>query len=228
MVTHNKYWVIIPAAGIGTRMQSTVPKQYLEIHGKSILAHSLECFLNIPAIEKIVTVLNPAHDQWQTLPYKNHAKIILAWGAEHRCQSVLNGLLALADLATVNDWVLVHDAVRPFIKPYDVEKLINEVGDDPIGGILGSPVIDTIKKVVKGRIVETVDRTKLWRALTPQMFRYGLLVKALQAVIARQELVTDEAAAMELIDLKPMIVEGSKNNIKITTTEDLATSNGTD
>jgi len=216
----NNYWVIIPAAGIGSRMGSDCPKQYLEIQGKTILQHTLERF-NLKAIAGIVVCIADHDTYWDnlTLPMP----VIRANGGTERCHSVLNGLQVLQQQAQPDDWVLVHDAARPCVRQSDIETLIARLANHPIGGLLALPVRDTMKRSnAKAEIVETVERDGLWHALTPQMFRLELLVNALQTVLNNNELVTDEAQAIEKQGLKPLLVAGHADNIKITHPQDLA------
>ncbi|MDM8567076.1 2-C-methyl-D-erythritol 4-phosphate cytidylyltransferase [Candidatus Halobeggiatoa sp. HSG11] len=216
----NKYWVIIPAAGIGSRMGGNCPKQYLPIQGKTILQHTLERF-NLPIIAGIVVCIADYDSYWDklTLPMP----IIRAAGGKERCHSVLNGLQVLQQYAQPNDWVLVHDAARPCVKKIDIEKLINQLANHPVGGLLALPVRDTMKRSnADVEIVKTVEREGLWHALTPQMFRLELLFNALRTVLDNNELVTDEAQAVEKQGLKPLLVTGHANNIKITHPQDLS------
>lgn len=216
------YWVVVVAAGFGNRLKSSLPKQYLPLKGKPILSHTLDCFLDLPFFEKIVTVVHANDSHWKTLGYDQHPKILLTHGGEERCHSVLNGLKALESMADLNDWVLVHDAARPYLKKSDIEKLLQEVGDHPVGGLLGVPMRDTVKRVdITKSVLETVDRNELWCAYTPQMFRFGLLLDALQTAMNSHQIVSDEASAIELMGLKPLMVEGCRDNIKITYPEDL-------
>ena len=134
---------------------------------------------------------------------------------------MLSALNALVDKASDDDWVLVHDAARPCIKVADIHRLINTLKSDPVGGILALPSHDTLKNVMQGQIVDSVDRNRVWRALTPQMFRYGALKKVLQLAVEKGQVVTDEASAFELNGFQPKIVEGQPGNIKITRPEDL-------
>lgn len=218
-----RYWVIVAAAGCGTRMKSSLPKQYLPLKGKPVLSHTLDALLGFPLFEKIVTVIQSGDIHWQKLGYDQNSKILVTQGGQERYHSVLNGLNALNDVANPNDFVLVHDAARPYLKKSDIEKLLKEVGDHPVGGLLGIPIRDTIKRVdAANNVLATTDRNQLWCAYTPQMFRFGLLVDALQAAISNHLPVTDEASAIELMGLKPLMVEGCRDNIKITYPEDLS------
>lgn len=216
-----RYFVIIPAAGIGTRMNADIPKQYLKINHQSILEHSLNCFLSDSRFEKIMLTLNQNDQHWQQLNLQ-HPKLETVIGGLERCHSVLNGLLALRDRADDEDWVLVHDAARPYLQKQDLDKLIDTLKDHPVGGLLGMPVRDTLKRVNdKNEIIETVDRKNLWHAFTPQMFRYKKLLDALEAAISHHQIITDEASAIEFIGAKPVMIAGNPTNIKITQQTDL-------
>jgi 2-C-methyl-D-erythritol 4-phosphate cytidylyltransferase len=218
----SRYFVIIPAAGIGTRMQANVPKQYLKIADQTILEHSLQPFLRDPRFEKIFVVLHPNDTYWPTLNLQ-HPKLLTITGGAERCDSVLQGLLALQNHAQENDWILVHDAARPYLQQQDLDNLISTLQDHPVGGLLGMPVRDTLKQVnANHEVIATVDRTMLWQAYTPQMFRFKKLLTALQAAINQGYAVTDEASAIEFIGEKPLMVLGQTSNIKITQSTDLA------
>lgn len=217
----NHYWAVVPAAGVGKRMGSTVPKQYLEVLGKTVLEHTLERILSVSKISGIAVALGSEDGYWNDLPVSKNPRIIRAEGGRERSDSVYSALKSLADVASPDDWVLVHDAARLCLTQSDVEKLIETLQHDPVGGILALPVSDTLKTVDQGLIVGTPDRSSTWRALTPQMFRYGLLKSALEEAADRGSLVTDEASAVELKGYQPRIVEGRPDNIKITRPEDL-------
>ena len=219
-------WAVLPAAGIGRRMGSTIPKQYLPIDGVPVLLHSLRRLRAVKKIEKIVVVIHPEDSRWAELQISNSAEfdrhIITVMGGDERYQSVLNGLTAMSGFAAEDDWVLVHDAVRPCVRTSDIESLIQEVSKKSIGGLLGSPVDNTLKRVDRElAVIETVDRGSYWNALTPQMFHFADLKEAIEAVVLSGEPVTDEAAAMEAAGFKPIMVAGSKDNIKITVDADL-------
>ena len=223
MVADPRYWAVIPAAGIGKRMQTTMPKQYLCIDGKTIIEHTLEHFLVHPKIIGIVVVIAATDNIWQDLAVSKNPKITTAHGGLERCHSVLNGLIALASWqASASDWVLVHDAVRPCIRKTDIDTLINAFADDKIGGLFGFPVRDTLKQVDSSNIIQTtIARDHLWHALTPQMFRLDILSQALQDAIAKNHLVSDEAQAVERSDFPVNIIQGCSENIKITSASDL-------
>ncbi|WP_218813767.1 2-C-methyl-D-erythritol 4-phosphate cytidylyltransferase [Rickettsiella endosymbiont of Dermanyssus gallinae] len=217
----SNYFVIVPAAGVGTRMKSDIPKQYLSVKGKCILEYTLNTLLNYSAFEKCVVVINARDKNWPSIKL-NHPKLITTTGGNERANSVFNGLVALKPFIKENDWVLVHDAVRPFLHSSDIDKLISEIGDDPLGGLLGSPLKNTIKRIEDKHCLETLDRQKLWQALTPQMFRYHWLFKALNSAVEKQQTITDESNAIELLGKHPKIIEGRSDNIKITDSYDLA------
>lgn len=219
-----KYWAIIPAAGAGKRMGTTVPKQYLQLGSQTVLEHTLDRLLDCACIAGVVLVLSPADEFWLAIQARYSGRNIeTAAGGAERCHSVLNGLDHLADRAGADDWVLVHDAARPCVRVADIERLIDTLGDGERGGLLGVPVADTMKRVDGDlQITATVERAGLWHALTPQMFRIGTLRDALQQAISTECLVTDEAGAMELAGHRPRMVEGHRDNIKITLPADLA------
>ncbi len=218
----DNHWVVIPAAGTGTRMQSEIPKQYLQLCGKTILEHTVQCFLDHGSMRGIVVVLNPDDTYWQSTALAGDDRIRVVTGGDERCHSVLNGLHALADLAADTDWVLVHDAARPCLGRHDIDCLLREVGAHPAGGLLAAPVRDTLKRAnPRGEITATVDRERLWQALTPQMFRYAKLTEALKRALDNHEIVTDEAQAIEMTGVKPLLIRGDISNIKITQMGDL-------
>ena len=211
----------MPAAGVGKRMGTEVPKQYLDVLGKPVLQHTLERLLAVEAFAAIVVALGAGDEYWPDLPCAKHPRIRVAPGGRERADSVFSALRSLSDSAGPEDWVLVHDAARLCITPGDVEHLIDSLREDPVGGILALPVSDTLKGVDGGRIVETVDRRRIWRALTPQMFRHGRLTAALEDAAGKGLVVTDEASALELQGLRPRVIEGRPDNIKITRPEDV-------
>ncbi|MGH1373310.1 MAG: 2-C-methyl-D-erythritol 4-phosphate cytidylyltransferase [Cellvibrionaceae bacterium] len=215
-------WAIVPAAGIGTRMGADKPKQYLLLNGKTILEHTIERLLQLPYLKGLVLVVNPFDEIWPTLAITNHPKVKVVEGGQERCDSVLNGLYALEALLQPLDWVMVHDAARPCVDLRDVDQLVEELDEHLVGGILGVPVSDTIKRLNDNYGIEdTVDRRVLWQAQTPQLFRYGILTQCLQRALQAGEAITDEASALESANYVPLMVEGRRDNIKITRPEDL-------
>jgi len=218
----SRYWVVIPAAGVGKRMGADRPKQYLSLLGKSVIEQTLDCFIEHPRVAGIVVALSRDDGYWPALPVSRSTRIVRAEGGAERCHSVLSALDALQTNADEEDWVLVHDAARPCLTRSDLDKLIDELSGDEVGGILAVPVRDTMKRGDgTGHIAHTEDRNNLWHALTPQMFRFGLLRNALQRSLIDGFVVTDEASAIEHIGLKPRLVEGRADNIKVTRPEDL-------
>ncbi|MAT51558.1 MAG: 2-C-methyl-D-erythritol 4-phosphate cytidylyltransferase [Porticoccaceae bacterium] len=217
-----KYWLIVPAAGLGRRFGGDVPKQYLSLAGRPVLERTLERLLMVDA-EEIVVALNPDDTRWPRLTCSDHPRIRTVAGGSERADSVRAALRLLADRAAPDDWVLVHDAARPCVTASDILGLMRAVTDNPVGGILAAPVSDTLKRADgDGLIAGTQPRESLWAAMTPQMFRYGLLVEGLEN-LARQGISgTDESAAVESLGLKPLAVAGRRDNIKITVAEDLA------
>ncbi|MGV8844209.1 MAG: 2-C-methyl-D-erythritol 4-phosphate cytidylyltransferase [Pseudomonas sp.] len=217
------FWAVLAAAGIGTRMGADRPKQYLQLCGKSILEHSLACFLDHPQLRGLVVSLAVDDPFWATLVCASDARIERASGGVERADSVLNALLRLGELgAQAQDWVLVHDAARPNLARTDLDKLLGTLAGDTVGGLLGVPVRDTIKRVdANGRVLHTVDRQALWHAYTPQMFRLGGLRAALEHALAAGATITDEASALEWAGQAPRMVQGRADNLKITQSQDL-------
>ncbi len=167
------FWAVIPAAGVGARMAADRPKQYLQLGGRTILEHSLGCFLDHPGLKGLVLSLAPDDPYWPTLTCASDSRICRVDGGAERADSVLNALLHLHALGAADeDWVLVHDAARPNLSRDDLDNLLAALADDPVGGLLAVPARDTLKRVDKqGRVQETVDRALIWQAYTPQMFR---------------------------------------------------------
>lgn len=216
------YWVIVPAAGVGSRMGANRPKQYLTLGNKTILEHTLERLLQLPRLNGIVVVVHPLDSYWSTLPVFDDEKIRVIEGGRERCDSVLNGLDTLDEYLQPLDWVLVHDAARPCVDLRDIEELIEKLDDHLVGGLLGVPVSDTVKRLNDNYgVEETVDRRVLWQAQTPQMFRYGILAKSLRMALQHDEPITDEASAVEGAGYVPLMVEGRRDNIKVTRPEDI-------
>ncbi|MCE2596222.1 2-C-methyl-D-erythritol 4-phosphate cytidylyltransferase [Motilimonas cestriensis] len=213
------YAAILPAAGIGSRMQAAVPKQYLPLAGKTVIEHSLSKLLQHPAISQVVVVL-AENDRWfRQLEVAKHPKISLALGGAERCDSVLSGLHAIKKA----DWVLVHDAARPCLAHSDIELLIKHIEQHHQGVILGAQVRDTMKRSdANGNILNTVDRDGLWHALTPQAFPVQQLRHALQSALMQGVNITDEASAIEFSGEACSILPGRSDNLKVTRPEDMA------
>ncbi len=221
-MTHTtKFWAIVPAAGVGKRMQADRPKQYLELAGKTVIEHTLSRLLEADIFSAVVVAISKEDPYWPELSISKQPKIITAAGGKERADSVLSGLKAINKQADDNDWVLVHDAARPCITASDIHLLVDSLLNDEVGGILALSSPDTLKQVQGIAITATLDRCHIWRALTPQMFRYGMLKSALEQAEGNSA-ITDEASALELKGLQPKIIEGRPDNIKITRPEDLA------
>lgn len=224
MNTNQNIWVIIPAAGVGKRMDSDTPKQYLTLNDKTVIEHTLDVFDSHDSISEIIVAVSNEDEYWPSLNIKLSKPLHKTYGGKERCDSVLNGLIFLEDKAAADDWVLVHDAARPCLRLEDLTLLLETLQENAIGGILAIPVRDTMKRSIDDTklIKETVDRESLWHALTPQMFRFGLLKNALEFALMNNEVITDEASAIELAGHHPVLVEGHADNLKITRPEDLA------
>ncbi|WP_367025833.1 2-C-methyl-D-erythritol 4-phosphate cytidylyltransferase [Methylococcus sp. ANG] len=216
-----RFWIVVPAAGVGKRMGTDIPKQYLEVAGKPVLQHTLERLLSVRRVAAVMVALGADDEFWPELPCSREPRVLTTVGGRERADSVLNALAALAGRAADGDWVLVHDAARLCITREDVERLMEVLEDHPVGGILALPVTDTLKEVEHGAIQGSPDRSRIWRALTPQMFRYRALREALESAAKHGLTVTDEASALELLGQSPRVVEGRPDNIKITRPEDL-------
>ncbi|TCJ13506.1 2-C-methyl-D-erythritol 4-phosphate cytidylyltransferase [Parasulfuritortus cantonensis] len=216
----SRYFALLPAAGVGARMAAGGPKQYLALAGRTMLWHAARAFEAAPAILRTYVVLAPDDDQWGRHDWQGLAKLaVLRCGGATRAETVLNGLRAIAGEVAGDDWVLVHDAARPCLSAELLERLLGGLADDPVGGILAAPVADTLKRAdAGGRIEATVPRERLWGAQTPQMFRHGLLARALEHAGTG---VTDEASAVEALGLAPRLVESDMSNLKVTWPRDL-------
>ncbi len=215
----------MPAAGVGQRMAADRPKQYLPLLDKTVIEHSLQSLLDIPSITGVVLALDKDDSYWPELQFAHQKPVLQVTGGNERCHSVLNALRYLEQQVTDQQqdvWVLVHDAARPCVRPEDVSKLIDKASHDDHGGLLALPVTDTMKRQsANNRVQTTVDRTGMWHALTPQMFKLTLLIKALEHALEKGMQVTDDASAMELAGYHPLLVEGHEDNIKITRPFDL-------
>ena len=221
--SQSKYWAIVPAAGVGQRFAADIPKQFHYLNGTLVAQHTLSRLLSLPLINAIIAPCDVASGYWSKVPATSDRRVRLVAGGAQRAHSVLNGLVALEELATENDWVLVHDMARPCTTAGNISKLIDEVGDHPVGGILAAPINDTLKIIDADKsIVSTVNRAQYRAAQTPQMFRFGLLKSSIKVMLEEQKFPTDEASAIEYAGLSAMVVEGRQDNIKITRREDLA------
>jgi 2-C-methyl-D-erythritol 4-phosphate cytidylyltransferase len=237
-----RYWLVMPAAGVGRRFGNTKPKQYASLQGRTVIEWALAPFLNDPSCAGVSISLASDDPYWgdvadrlAKLPGRT-PELIVAGGGVERSHSVRKGLAALGTRAVADDWVLVHDAARPCLSPNDLQHLLDRLSSHRVGGILATPAADTLKRAsaeprpipealnIPGadpEIAQTVDRAGLWRALTPQMFRYEMLCDALDRALATGRLPTDEAQALEWTGEHPVLVQGSAANIKITSADDL-------
>jgi 2-C-methyl-D-erythritol 4-phosphate cytidylyltransferase len=225
-----RFWAVIPAAGSGRRMSGAPkPKQYLPLAGHTVIEWALRPLLAHPGCSAVMVVLGSADDHWPQLAVAADPRIATVIGGAQRCDSVRAGLTALATLGnrlgnpcSEGDWVLVHDAARPCLLASDLQRLLSSVQDDAVGGLLAAPLVDTLKRAAGSqRVAHTISREQLWRAQTPQMFRFGLLQRALEQAALAGVAVTDESQALELLGLQPLLVSGDADNIKITLAEDL-------
>jgi 2-C-methyl-D-erythritol 4-phosphate cytidylyltransferase len=216
-------WAIVPAAGIGSRMQADRPKQYLDLDGKTVLEHTLQRLASHPRVEGIVIAVAEHDPWWDKINQEFACQIHTVDGGETRADSVFNALIGLADLSGEDPWVLVHDAARPCLRHQDIDHMLDTLCHHDVGGVLGIPVNDTVKRVNADlEIEETVCRKGLWRAATPQMFRLQMLTMALTSALEKQLTVTDDASAVELAGFQAKMVAGHPDNIKITVPQDLA------
>lgn len=217
------FWAVIPAAGVGSRMRADRPKQYLSLAGKSILEHTLDCFLDHPRLKGVVVSLAADDPYWPELACARDPRIHRAPGGRERADSVFNALQTLDELgAEPTDWVLVHDAARPNLARSDLDNLLMTLALDPVGGLLAVPARDTLKRAdADGRVSQTVDRSVIWQAYTPQMFRLEPLRHALADAQDAGVTITDESSAMEWAGLSPRLIEGRGDNLKVTRPEDL-------
>jgi 2-C-methyl-D-erythritol 4-phosphate cytidylyltransferase len=219
----SRYLAVIPAAGTGTRMGGTLPKQYLAIADRPLLYYAVARLCAHPVIERVFVILALNDRHFETYDWQGFAAKLepLYAGGESRAATVLNALERVTAHARSDDWVLVHDAARPCLSARMLDRLIDEVGNDRSGGLLAVPVADTLKRAGDVcRSMRTESRTGLWQAQTPQLFRYDLLVRALRSCDLAQ--VTDESAAVEALGFRPKLVQSEATNLKVTHTEDFA------
>jgi 2-C-methyl-D-erythritol 4-phosphate cytidylyltransferase len=216
-------FALIAAAGGGSRFGASEPKQYALLAGVPIVARSIAALAGSLSLDAVFVVVAPDDARFATAVAATAGAIALHCGGATRADSVANALAAMADRVAADDWVLVHDAARPCVDAAALSRLVSEVGDDPVGGLLAMPLSETLKRAeseTDARVTRTEDRRDLWCAQTPQMFRYALLRRALEN--ARGSAITDDAQAIESLGLRPRLVKGSVANIKITFAEDLA------
>ncbi len=216
-----KVYCIVPAAGIGLRMQATVPKQYLPLQNETVLDVTLGRLLSSQSLVKVIVCIAKNDPWWQQSKYVDNARVLQITGGEERADSVLNGIQLALNHAELDDWVMVHDAARPCIRLSDIDLLISNALNNQQGAILATPIHDTVKYVDKKMSIKTLDRSMLWRALTPQIFKLVELHKALKHASDKQLIVTDEASAIEALGLPVQVIEGHADNIKVTQPDDL-------
>ena len=214
-----RLYALVPAAGSGSRMAASLPKQYLTLRGSTVAEHTLSRLLAFAPIQQIVVATSASDLWWPQLGIAHHKRIRSVLGGDTRAESVLNGLRALKEVSSERDWVLVHDMARPCVRLSDIETLLRESG--PEGAILAAPISDTVKRADQQHILATVPRQQLWRALTPQLFPLHALHDALASALAAGADITDEASAMERAGVQPKLVPGQADNIKITVPADL-------
>ena len=213
-------WALIPCAGTGSRAGAAGPKQYQTLAGKPMVTHTLDAFAVVSRIDQTLVVVSPEDTFFQTPQALNGSFLIASCGGSTRATSVFNGLNALLDEGAVaHDWVLVHDAARCLITPAQIDQLLDACLADEVGGLLALPLPDTLKVAQAGRVVATLARADKWLAQTPQMFRIGSLLEALELA---GDAVTDESSAIEAMGLSPKLVPGSAQNFKVTYPEDFA------
>jgi 2-C-methyl-D-erythritol 4-phosphate cytidylyltransferase len=224
-----RYWLVMPAAGLSSRFGAHGPKQYASLEGRTVIEWALAPFLADPRCAHIVVALARDDTGWRQVAGRLDAprpsSVTTVGGGAQRSQSVRLALAALEGRAGPDEWVLVHDAARPCLDGNDLERLLGRLGAHPVGGLLAIPATDTLKRAHGGAgsgVAQTVDRSGLWRALTPQMFRYGRLCAALDQAHAAGRFPSDEAQALEWLGEHPALIEGAATNLKITSGEDLA------
>jgi len=220
-----RFYALIPAAGSGSRMGGAIEKQYMDLNSVPMIAHAMMVLAREPRIEKLFVVLSPTDKRWNNYEWQGWEERIevLRCGGATRAETVLNGLDAIAKVCDADDWVLVHDAARPCLPDELLGKLLDEVAEDPVGGLLAMPVADPLKRAAADtasgiRAEATVPRAGLWQAQTPQMFRHSTLTEALRAAGSDM---TDEASAIERLGLQPRLIESDSRNLKVTYPQDL-------
>jgi 2-C-methyl-D-erythritol 4-phosphate cytidylyltransferase len=220
-----RYHLIIPAAGSGRRFAASLPKQYAQLGSSTVIEHALAPFEADDDCASITVAIATDDDQWRAIAAR-HAQIRAVTGGEQRAHSVRNALRSLASQASREDWVFVHDAARPCFTRDDLAKLKYALGAHPVGGLLAVPLADTLKRDAgardDARVETTIDRASLWRAATPQVFRIGVLLPALDAALEAGKLPTDESQAVEWAGHQPRLVAGRADNLKVTTPDDLS------
>jgi 2-C-methyl-D-erythritol 4-phosphate cytidylyltransferase len=218
-------WAIVPAAGVGSRFSGSTQKQYTKINGKTILEHSVHSLLQTNLIQKVYIAIASDDTAAAQLPSLTDKRIEFIIGGKSRAHSVLNALIHLQRFCSPDDWVIIHDAARPCLTLFDLDRLLQALVDTESAVILATPATDTLKHVSNNRVETTVDRRLIWQALTPQAFRISLIFSALQTALQQGLNITDESSALEMSGLKPLVLNGLRSNIKVTYPEDLALAN---
>ena len=220
-----RYFLVIPAAGSGRRFAASVPKQYAVLGSSTVIEYALAPFEADPDCTGIVVVVATDDPLWPPIAARRTRLIESAPGGAERVHSVRAGLRALANHARDDDWIMVHDAARPCFAATDLALLKQDLAAHEVGGLLALPLADTLKRAANAAdppaVETTVDRAGLWRAATPQVFRFGHLTRALDAALAAGKTPTDEAQAIEWLGFRPRLVAGRPDNIKVTTADDL-------
>jgi len=223
MSSRARRWAVVPAAGRGERFGGSSPKQYVTLDGRPMLSWTLSALLAEPSIAGVMVAIAQSDRRWYRLAESKDPRVGCCLGGASRAESVALALQALGPLASGEDWVLVHDAARPCLAREDLRALLRAIERDPVGGLLAHPASDTLKRAdEEGRAEETLPREGIWRAQTPQAFRYGLLCRSLALCRERGRMVTDEASAVEAMGLRPRLVRGRGDNLKVTSREDLS------
>lgn len=222
-----RYFVVIPAAGSGRRFSAAVPKQYAALGSSTVIEHALSTFEADPDCAGIVVAVAADDSLWPVIAARRSRLIETAEGGPERAHTVRNALRALAERARPDDWVMVHDAARPCFSANDLKLLKRELASHPVGGLMAVPLADTLKRALEPgpnstHVDATIDRAGLWRAATPQVFRCGTLLRALEAALDAGRIPTDEAQAIEWSGQRPLLIAGRADNIKVTTADDLA------
>ncbi len=219
-------WCVVPAAGRGQRFGAVIPKQYAPLVGVPMLIRTLDRLISHPRVAGLMVALADSDEHWPDLHELEGKPVRTCVGGVERADSVLAALDALSGDCTADDWVIVHDAARPCVRHHDIDLLLEQGMAHADGAILAAPIRDTVKRGSAGAaIIDTLDRSVLWRALTPQLFRFGMLRNALRAALSNPEQrprITDEASAIELQGKRPLLVQGADDNIKVTSLHDLA------
>jgi 2-C-methyl-D-erythritol 4-phosphate cytidylyltransferase len=221
-----RYFAVIPAAGSGRRFSSSIPKQYAALGAATVIEHALAPFERDPDCAGVIVAIAPDDSWWPAIAARRSRLIEGVEGGEQRAHSVRNALRALSARVRDDDWIMVHDAARPCFSVSDLQLIKRELAAHPVGGLLAVPLADTLKRALEpgthaAHVDSTIDRAGLWRAATPQVFRCGVLLRALEAALEAQRIPTDEAQALEWAGQRSRLIAGRADNIKVTTADDL-------